>query len=526
MPPREPGSQQADARRHYEEGMAQLSAGNEPAARGAFLQAVALDDSLATAHYQLGNCLRRSGEPAAAEQSLKTAISRDTTLSEAYISLAYLYRSQGQRDAAAATLQALVMSQPDPALHQPIAELLTEMGCHAQAASLYEDCLRRQPHDNQAYLKLGQCYQKLGRFEDAAQAFQSAIEAAPDSDAAYLLLAHTRRISPQDTALLTRFEAALRKASLSEETRKCLHFGLGKLYDDLGSYEQAFEHFRTANSLQHAKVRFDRPALSDYVESVKKTFTRELFRNRPAPQVAGPMPVFIVGMLRSGTTLVERILASHPRVFGLGETELVDRLAQHLSTRMQMPYPACVAKMDVATAQHSGFEFRRQWPVEAQSSRWVVDKNPLNFLHLGLIALMFPGAPLLHCTRDPMDTCLSIYFQYFAHTRNSYAYDLEDIAFFYKQYTMLMAHWRAVLPAPPHEVHYEELALAPEKTSRALVAAAGLEWHPDCLEPHKHAASISTASLWQARQPIYRDSVGRWRHYARQLDVLRKALEA
>ena len=506
--------------------MAQLSAGNEPAARTAFCQAVALNDSLATAHYQLGNCLRRSGELAAAEQALKTAISRDIALSEAYISLAYLYRSQGQREAAAATLQALVTAQPDPsALHQQIAEFLMEMGCHTQAAPLFEDYLRRQPHDGQTYLKLGQCYQKLGRFEDAAQAFQSAIEEDPDSDAAYLLLAHTRRMSAQDTCLVNRFEAALGKPSLSEETKKCLHFGLGKLYDDLGSYAQAFEHFRTANSLQHAKVRFDRPALIDYVESVKKTFTRELLRNRTAPEAVGPMPVFIVGMLRSGTTLVERILASHPRGFGLGETELVDRLAQHLSARMQMPYPACAANMDVATAQRLGFELRHQWPVKAQSSIRVVDKNPLNFLHLGLIALLFPGAPILHCMRDPMDTCLSIYFQYFAHTRNSYAYDLEDIAFFYKQYALLMAHWRAVLPAPPHDIHYEELTLAPEKTSRALVAAAGLEWHPDCLEPHKHAAGISTASLWQARQPIYRDSVGRWRHYARQLDALRKALE-
>lgn len=156
----------------------------------------------------------------------------------------------------------------------------------------------------------------------------------------------------------------------------------------------------------------------------------------------------------------------------------------------------------------------------------LVDKNPLNFLHLGLIALVFPGAPIMHCVRDPLDTCLSVYFQHFAHVRNNYAYDLSDIAFFYTQYAELMAHWRAVLPAPIHEVSYEQLVEDTENASRALVAAAGLQWHPDCLKPHEHTGRISTASVWQARQPINRDSVGRWRHYAGHLEALRRGLAA
>jgi len=519
-------SPQTSARLYYDLGMSHVSAGNEQAAFKSFLEAVTLDDSLAIAHYQLGNCLRRSGDAAAAEQPLKTAIARDASLRQAYISLAYLYLSQSKRDLAAATLAALASTHPaDINLHHQVAGLLAGMGCHAQAVALYEGCLRHRPRSSQTRLKLGQSLQKLGRFEDAAQAYLAAIETDPDSDAAYLLLAHTRRMQAADSPMLRHFETAVSNPKLSEETIKCIHFSLGKMYDDLGKYEEAFAHFHAANGLQHQRVQFDRQAFVAYIDSIKKIFNWEFFQNRSAVYQSSPLPVFIVGMLRSGTTLVERILASHPQVFGLGETELVDKLAEGLATHLGVPYPDCITRLDNALAATVAAELQAQWPAEARAATHVVDKNPLNFMHLGLIACVFPGVPILHCVRDPLDTCLSIYFQYFAHTRNSYAYDLEDIAFFYKQYAMLMAHWRAVLPAPPHDIQYEELALAPEKTSRALVAAAGLGWHPDCLQPHKHAASISTASLWQARQPIYPDSVGRWHHYARQLDPLRKALQ-
>jgi len=221
---------------------------------------------------------------------------------------------------------------------------------------------------------------------------------------------------------------------------------------------------------------------------------------------------------------VERILASHPKVFGLGETELVDKLAEGLANHLGAPYPDCITSLDNTLATTVATELRAQWPVEARAATHVVDKNPLNFMHLGLIACVFPGVPILHCVRDPLDTCLSIYFQYFAHPRNNYAYDLDDIGFFYAQYIDLMRHWRTVLPVSICEIHYEELVKDPEKDSRALLSAIGLPWHPDCREPHKHTDTISTASLWQARQPIYRTAVGRWHHYSHQLEPLSKAL--
>jgi len=515
------------ARRHYDEGMALVNSGNEQAAHKSFMRAVELDDSLAIAHYQLGNCLRRSGEPAAAEQPLKTAIARDVSLRQAYISLAYLYLSQGKRDLASTTLEALASAHPaDMPLQHQVAGLLAGIGCHAQAVTLYEACLRRHPRSSQTRLQLGQSLQKLGRFADAAQAYLAAIEADPNSDAAYLLLAHTRRTQPTDSPMIRRFETALSNPKSSEETIKCIHFSLGKMYDDLGNHKEAFAHFRAANDLQHRRIQFDRQALVAYVVSVKRVFNREFFQSQPTVNPSSPMPVFIVGMLRSGTTLVERILASHPQVFGLGETELVDKMAEGLANHLGAPYPDCITSLDNTLATTVATELSAQWPVEARAATHVVDKNPLNFMHLGLIACVFPGAPILHCVRDPLDTCLSIYFQYFAHSRNNYAYDLDDIGFFYAQYMDLMRHWRTVLTIPIYEIHYEELVKDPEKDSRALLSAIGLPWHPGCLEPDKHTATISTASLWQARQPIYTSAVGRWHHYSSRLDALRNALKA
>lgn len=509
----------------YANGLELLEKGDTQGASKAFIQALAYDPSHAPASYQLGNCLRLSGDEMGAEKALKAAIQGDATLKDAYISLAYLYgRQDRQADAAAALLALAARDQTDLPLRLQIAGLLADMECPTEAASLYVACLEVEPRLTQAHLKLGLVYQKLGRFKEAEQSLLAAIESDPNSDAAYLRLANTRRWLPEDAPLIEEFETTLAHPGLNRDTEVCLHFALGKMHDDLKLYDRAFEHFHSGNALYHGRLHFDRGALEDYVKSMKKVCVPGLFK--PAPRTAGPgpTPVFVVGMLRSGTTLVERILASHPEARGLGETEMVDALAERLADITGAPYPECLAQLDPVLAERMAAGFRAGWPADMHAAARVVDKNPLNFLHLGLIALIFPEAPILHCVRDPLDTCLSIYFQHFAHVRNSYAYAQEDIAFFYAQYADLMAHWRKVLPVPLHEVRYERLVEEPEATSRALVAAAGLPWHPDCLKPQEHAGSISTASIWQARQPINRDSVGRWRHYAGHLRGLRQTL--
>ncbi len=513
--------------RCYQAGLAHLDMGDELAAQAAFAEALTLDDSLAVAHYQAGNSLRRSGDRRSAEQALKGAIVRDPSLKDAYISLAFLYRSQGQTDAAASMLLSLIATHPtDDAVYTQVASLLTEMGCHAEVIPIYQAYLRLNPHAAQVYLKLGQSYQKLGRFEDAEKSFMAAIEQDGNTDAAYLLLAHSRRLRPKDSPLIERFEAVLNQPQISMTTRTCLHFSLGKMYDDLGNYDQAFEHFRIANNLHHQHVKFNPQALADYVNEIKRVFTKKFFQEKLPLSMPSPRPIFIVGMPRSGTTLIERILTGHPQVQGLGETELIDSLAEQLAKQIGLPYPACVEKLCDATADALAAGLRNQWSEQMPSAEWFVDKNPLNFLHVGLISVIVPGSQILHCIRNPLDTCVSIYFQYFAHTRNNYAYDLSDIAAFYAGYEVLMEHWRSVLPDRLFPVHYEKLIHDPKAVSRELYAKVGLDWTRDVILPNaKNGAAISTASVWQARQPIYMHSIERWRHYEKHLAPLSAALE-
>ncbi|MGH8282720.1 MAG: tetratricopeptide repeat-containing sulfotransferase family protein [Gammaproteobacteria bacterium] len=515
------------ALRCYRVGFALFKAGKVQEAYKAFAEAVSRDDSLAQAHYQLGQCLWRMEDTQGAAEAFNKAITCDARLSAAYLSLSHLYRGTGRMEEATATLLAMVAARPgELPLHYQAAALLSELGSHEQAALIYEACLRRQPHNARTHLRLGQTYQKLGRFADAEQAFLTAIRQDTNTDAAYWLLANTRRFHAGDQALIERLEATVKQPEISDVTAACLHFGLGKIYDDLASYDRAFEHFHAANVLHHRHMKFDRPAIENFVDASKAVFTPELFqRHRAVPTATGAAPVFVLGMLRSGTTLVERILARHPRVYSVGETEWVDTLAARLTAATGIAYPGCAQRLDVGSTEALAQKFRSLWPAGARIAGRVVDKNPLNFLNLGFIALVFPDARIVHCVRDPMDTCLSVYFQHFAHPRNSYAYDLEDIAFFYRQYAALMAHWRQVLPLSLHEVRYEELAMEPEQAIRALLTAIGLEWDPACLEPHLHTGGISTASLWQARQPFYRSSVRRWRHYERHLTSLRQALD-
>ncbi|MGH8279981.1 MAG: tetratricopeptide repeat-containing sulfotransferase family protein [Gammaproteobacteria bacterium] len=521
-----PGANTGDARRFLESGIRHLESGALQAAGNDLLQAVRLDDTLALAHYHLGNCLRRYADNARAEQALLAAIERDARLNDAYISLAYLYHETAKDTEAGAVLDRLINAHPrDIALHFQIGGLLVKFGLCEQAERVFATCPPFDVRQAKAQLTLGNAYQSAGKFDQAEQAYMQAIKRNVNSDAAYLRVANTRRFRPEDQALIDNFESTRERTDLKHDTRVCLEFGLGKIHDDLGDYERAFAHYQSGNQLQLKKVQFDRSAVTDYIARAKKVFTPQLLQHAcAADTVDKPQPIFIIGMLRSGTTLVERILASHPQCYGLGETELMDALTRDMAAQTGETFPECVLRLTPALAAKHAVAVRSGWPAKSWGYAHVVDKNPLNFMLVGLITLIYPEAPILHCVRDPLDTCVSIYCQHFAHPRNTYAYDLDDIGFFYTRYREIMAFWQTLLPGRVHEVRYEDLVQNPETETRKLVAAAGLDWDAACLESHKHAERINTASVWQARQPIYSSSIGRWRHYEKYLEALRKAL--
>jgi len=315
----------------------------------------------------------------------------------------------------------------------------------------------------------------------------------------------------------------LARPNLSLTERVELHFAAGKMYDDIETYEQAFDHYRLANDL--FDVAFDPAAYAEEVSALIATYTPDLLARGLEFGLDTESPVFIVGMPRAGTTLVEQILSSHPDVYGAGElgtmTNLTGRVV-HL-TGDSAPYPDCARQLDQEGARLLAQEYMESLAAATKTAACFTDKMPKNFLHLGLIALLLPAARVINVQRDPMDTCLSIYFTHFL-AHHAYAYNLTNLGLYYRQYQRLMAHWQRVLPLRSMELRYEELVADQVGMSRKLVEFCGLSWDERCLSFHKSDRVVHTTSGPQVRQPLYGSSVGRWHRYESHLTPLVDAL--
>lgn len=511
----------ASGRDPYQHGLQLLQSGQPQAAVEQLQVARLLHPADPAVIYALGNGLRLCGRPEEAAEALSRALALQPDLVDAAFSLAFLYLQQTQTARIPPVLQALCRARPgDLQLQEKAANLLASAGEHAAAAEFYES-LAEASERADLRLQLGNQYQKLGRYAEAAAAYQRAIDLDARLGPAYMLLANTRRYDDIDQAFKERCEAGLSQSGLGADDAACIEFALGKMHDDSGRHATAFEHYYRANLRRRPSTPFDRQAWLGLVERLEDAFQRVDF-----PPMGGlqPGPAFIVGMIRSGTTLLSRLLGNTSAIHAVGETELVDAFVQRIAEIKLSPYPDCVLQLEPEELGAIAADYRRRLPVDPQA-RWIMDKNPLNFIHVGLIALLFPGAPLIHCRRDPLDTCLSIYFQNFGHARANYAYDLEDIGAFYIGYRRLMAFWERRLPGRLIHMDYEDLVLDPDRSLPTLYEQLELSWVPAAARPQDNPATIATASVWQARQPIYTQSVGRWRHYASQLQGLREQLQ-
>lgn len=300
-----------------------------------------------------------------------------------------------------------------------------------------------------------------------------------------------------------------------------LHFKLGTLLDKAGQYPAAFAHVQRANELRDHQ--FDSAAFGAFVDDLIRTFSPEFVRAMARARHGSTRPLFIVGMPRSGTSLVEQILASHPQVQGAGELEDIRLLMAQLPARVQQPFPACFAALTPTLCDELAQPYLDRLTQLSAQARYVSNKMPENFLHLGLVAMLFPQARVIHCRRDPLDTCLSCYFNDFSGS-HAYAYDLADLGRYYHHYQRLMDHWRAVLDLPILELDNEALVADQEGMTRRLLAFCELPWDAACLRFYEHDRVVNTLSYRQVRRPITDVSIGRWRHYAEYLGPLKQAL--
>ena len=394
-----------------------------------------------------------------------------------------------------------------------------------QALTMLEEMLQEKPDDIDLLNLVGRTLQREGRFEEAVPYFLRACDLDPSHPGAYYNLADDRNYEMSDTEIRHLRELAADE-SLDAEHRTVAHFALGPVLHRKEDYDAAFAHYAKGNELVHERKSVSLEALWSELDSAVSVFDSAFFEKRWAHGDDSDRPVFVVGMPRSGTTLTERILAGHPEVAGGGELPGLPWIANFMQTDIKstQPYPWCLPEIDPATARG----FARHYldgldEVDSEAQR-VIDKLPGNCVRIGLIGLLFPNAKVIHLERDPLDTCLSCYFQLFRRDF-SYMWDLRDIAAVYKQYRRYMEHWHAVRPIEILDVQYEDLVADPEPVARRMIDFIGLDWDPRCLDSNASDQPIATASIWQARQPIYDSSVAGWKHYEKHLGPLIEALE-
>jgi tetratricopeptide (TPR) repeat protein len=504
-----------DAETHLNLGIAFAAAGRRSEAVPRYRHAIELNPGSIEALTHLGDVLCELGEREEALSTLRRAAALDPTRVDSQAKLGSALFDLRRLDEAAAAYRTALMLQPEnPQALLGQAAVLRMRGRAAEAEKTCRAALALDPRNVEGLSLLGELYADRGEFDEAREVFERALAINPALPLVYCSLVTHRKMTTADTLWLQRVEALLaRPMPIGHEIG--LRYALGKYFDDLGRYDEAFDNFRRANELtRRHKARYNREKLAHRVDRIIGTFSAKFISEWRADAAASELPVLVIGMPRSGTSLVEQILASHPAVFGGGEVRFWEGAFGVFEAEM-----AAAVSVAEVLRQFARDYLERIRTLSGEALR-VIDKMPANSLYVGLIHAALPRARFIHMQRHPLDTCLSIYSQNFFRM-GSYANDLEDLAHYYAQYLRIMDHWRSVLPASAMlEVPYEELVADQEGWTRRMLDFVGLPWDPKCLSFHETERVVITASRWQVRQKITGSSAGRWRNYARHLAPL------
>ena len=502
------------AEAHNNLGNALLSLRRYEEAAASYRRALALRPNAPGAHANLGNALYALGRPQEALIHCRRALELEPESAEAEQLMGNALFDLGLLDEAAASYARALELKPDyTEAHIAAGKVLRQIGRIAEAEESCRRALKLSANSSEALVLLGEIQADRGRFDHAEQLFRQSIAIAPDQPEAWAGLARYRKMQP-DPAWLAVVQRLLGK-SLGVGQEINLRYALGKYFDDVQEFDNAFSSYRRANELKKRSAsKYDGTRLARRVDQIIALYDAAWLRTVRAQGNESRRPVFIVGMPRSGTTLTEQILASHPDAFGCGELRFWhSACVEHESATLR----GAEGRGAIAASAEKYLSLLASFSTDASR---VIDKMPANFMNLGLIQAAFPQARILHMLRNPLDTGLSIYFQIFSNT-HLYANDLEDIAHYFTQYSRLMMHWRSTLPKGTIlEVPYEKLVADPEPWIRKIVQFVGLPWDPRCLDFHETERMVITASNWQVRQRISTGATERWRNYERYLGPL------
>ncbi|MBF0357200.1 MAG: tetratricopeptide repeat protein [Magnetococcales bacterium] len=507
---------------HSNLGVAMQSQGKLDDAVACFQKAITIKPDFAEAHNNLGFALKELGRLDDAVSSCKRAITLKPDYADAYNNLGYTLLEQKQLKPAVSSLRKAVAIKPGHTdAYYNLGVTLQELGEIEEAVTSFKKAVALKPDHADAYSNLGVVLQVQGDLAEAISCYEKAISLRPNRALTYRNLSIIKKY--REKSEIDEMIKLLPRLTNSED-KMHLNFALGKAMADIKRDAEAFDYFNEGNKIERATLQFDIEIIAKLFTDIKQTFNKHFFESRVGFGCKDSTPIFILGMPRSGSTLIEQILSSHTDVYGAGELSFIEKsLLENMSSKQIGLVPDMVSKLTIDDVCKLGESYIKKIRTIEKDAKFITDKMPMNFIYTGVIKLMLPNAKIIHSVRLAEDTCLSIFRTKFTETLD-YACDLKELGQYYRLYYAMMQHWNSIFPGEIYDCHYEKLTGNQEEETRKLLDFCNLEWSDDCLSFHTTVRDVNTASNYQVRQPMYTSSVNGWKRFEKQLQPLIAAL--
>lgn len=490
-------------------------------------QAIKLNGKISAYHRALGELYRRSGKLKEALTETREAIKLSPKDAESYYNLGLIMADSKKYQEAVKAYRKVIELNPSHNLAaNNLGSALEKIGDEKAAVEAYKKAISINPKHAEAQNNLGAIFSAHGKLDEARKHFQAAIEANNNFIYSHYNLSSLKKYTTDDPHLKSLEDIEKRIRTLSKDSQIKAGFALAKAREDVGRFDDAWQAYEFANKIKRSTINYDYKKTEQEVSKLIKSFSKEFVNSNKIKGFEDSTPIFILGMPRSGTSLIEQIISSHDGVYGAGELkDLPETFKQFSGISIGSSYGEWLKNTDEKTIQNIGKAYLKKLKSHNKTAQYITDKMPGNFFYIGLIHLALPNAKIIHSIRNPLDTCFSNYSRLFNDTM-AFAYDLNDLGHYYNSYNLLMEHWKKVLPKGTIlDVNYEDVVDDLKKQSKRIIKFCGLDWDDKCLEFHKNERQVKTASVAQVREPIYKTSVERWKNFEKHLKSLKNIIE-